>query len=151
MKTISDYRKEGRPCDYNRRITKPFLPQSVHASFFPNPDLPSSSATPYNRSHKKNNFPEHRLAKRQMSNIKDKINKCHTDLQTIQYMEENTVCEKFNVDRKEEIIELIMEELKDLLAEYEEKTNQKEKEELDFYEAIRISFGEPNRQLLMNL
>jgi len=150
LRIISNSQKERGACDYNRqRITKPlFPPFSVHAPLFFYTDRIESLIILYHPVSDKNN----ELPQKQMSNteIINKINKCHIDLKKIQHMEENAVCEEFNVDNKEEIIILIMEELTDLLKEFEGKENLMEKEEEDFYEAIRLSYSDTKRQLLMN-
>lgn len=66
-------------------------------------------------------------------------------------MDEEAVCEKYNVDRREEAVELMHEELGELLEDYERKVCKEEFEQHRYKESVWSAGRNQIRQLLVNI
>lgn len=82
--------------------------------------------------------------------IKNEINKLYDELKAIREMSDAEVCEEYNVDDKDEAVELLLEEMDDLWNDYGRLVDIEEREEHLEKESVLFSLRNPTRQLLMD-
>lgn len=83
--------------------------------------------------------------------IKEKLNVLKDEVLRTLAMNEEEVCDTYNVDRREEAIVLIHEELDELLKDYERKVCKEEFEQHRYKESVWFAGRNPFRQLLVNV
>lgn len=83
--------------------------------------------------------------------INEKLNVLKDEILCALAMDEEAVCEKYNVDRREEAIELMHEELDELLEDYEQKVCKEEFEQHQYRESVWFVGRNQVRQLLVNI